>query len=473
VAGLIEMAAEPVGPFTTLSWGWAASEPSAGGLVGFVVVPVVVGVVEVAPLDDPVTPVEVEGDVVGVDVGVVDVDVVDGGVVDGGVVDDGVVDEGVDRAGVVVVVVGPVVEAVVAAGGVDAAAGAMTATGSTTAISGTNSQRRDDRDKSSTPKIVAGGPTRTATVVWCAPRRVRWGVQPGFAGLSDRRLGRPPGPLPVHRTPRPVRDGILELRRTAVDPSPIGRRITASLRAAGCVAAEEEAAELVAAAGGDARALQVLVERRCAGEPLAWLTGSVVFCGRLVTVWPGVYVPRWQSEPLARAAVDRLPERGTAVELCAGAGAIAVVLGRERPRARVVATEIDPRAAACARRNGVEVFEGDLASPLPPELSGRVDVVVAVVPYVPTDELRFLPRDVLAHEPRRALDGGPDGMEHLVRAATAGAHLLARDGSLLLELGGDQAELLTPVLVGLGYRDIEIVEDEDGEPRAVCARRGR
>ena len=153
-----------------------------------------------------------------------------------------------------------------------------------------------------------------------------------------------------------------------------------------------------------------------------------------------------------------------------GAGAIADGPGSGSLGPRVVATEIDPRAAACARANGIEVFEGDLASPLPPDLTARVDVVVAVVPYVPTGELRLLPRDVLAHEPRRALDGGPDGTDLLVRAVAAGAQLLARGGSLLLELGGDQAELLAPVLVESGFSDIEVVEDEDGQPRAAYAR---
>ena len=116
------------------------------------------------------------------------------------------------------------------------------------------------------------------------------------------------------------------------------QRIVAELRAAGCVAAPEEADELLEAAAGDPVRLRALVSRRCAGEPLAWVTGSVRFCGLIVEVWPGVYVPRWQSEHLAEEAARRLPGDGLAVELCAGAGAIASVLGRRRPGARVLAT---------------------------------------------------------------------------------------------------------------------------------------
>jgi release factor glutamine methyltransferase len=246
---------------------------------------------------------------------------------------------------------------------------------------------------------------------------------------------------------------------------------TAQLREAGCVAAREEAAELVEAAGGDVARLRELVARRCSGEPLAWLIGSVRFCGETVFVCPGVYAPRRQSERLALEAVARLPEHGLAVDLCTGAGAIAVVLARRRPLARVVASEIDPLAVECARTNRVEVFEGDMTANLPAELLGQVDVVTAVVPYVPTGELRFLARDVLAYEPRRALDGGEAGTVFLVRAALEAAPLLRAGGSLLLELGGDEADLLRPVLAENGYREVELLVDEEGDPRALCGRR--
>ncbi len=245
---------------------------------------------------------------------------------------------------------------------------------------------------------------------------------------------------------------------------------TAQLKAAGCVAAEEEAAELIEVAAGDLARLADLLARRSVGEPSAWLTGSVRFAGEIVPVCPGVYVPRWQSESMALEAVARLPERGIAVDLCTGAGAIAVVLARRRPLARVVATEIDPLAAACARSNGIEVFEGDMAENLPEALCGQVDVVTAVAPYVPTGELRLLPRDVVDHEPRRALDGGPDGTRSLRLAALAAAGLLRIGGSLLLELGGDQVELLQPVLAEHGYRDLEPLVDGDGDLRALLCR---
>lgn len=249
-----------------------------------------------------------------------------------------------------------------------------------------------------------------------------------------------------------------------------GVAVVERLRQAGCVAAEEEAAELRATAAGDGDLLDALVDRRCTGEPLAWIVGTIRFCGVPVLVHPGVYVPRGQSEPLVWEAVRRLPHDGVAVDLCTGSGAVAVVLARCRPAATVVAGDIDPLAVACARANGVAASASDLASGLPPSSVGRADVVTAVVPYVPSDALPFLPRDVLAHEPRHALDGGPDGTRLLLRAAEAAARLLRPGGSLLLELGGDQAERMGPALSSLGFEDTTVLADEDGDTRAVVAR---
>ena len=188
-------------------------------------------------------------------------------------------------------------------------------------------------------------------------------------------------------------------------------------------------------------------------------------------VRPGVYVPRPQSEPLAGEALARLPRRGLAVDLCTGSGAIAVVLSRGRPGARVLATEVDPLAAACARDNGVEVFVGDMAAAVPDDVRGRVDVVTAVVPYVPSDELRLLPRDVVRYEPQRALDGGADGADLLRRAILESVGLLRSGGSLLLELGGSEADLLAALLAESGYRDVRRLVDEEGDLRGLVARR--
>ena len=242
--------------------------------------------------------------------------------------------------------------------------------------------------------------------------------------------------------------------------------VVARLRVAGCIAAEEEARELVATASRP-DALEAALARREQGEPLAWITGGIEFCGRRVRVDPGVYVPRAQSEELARRAAERLPEHGRAIDLCTGAGAIAAHIQAQVPTASVFAIDIDPVAVACARSNGVRALVGDLTE-LPP-VDGPFDVVTAVPPYVPTGELRLLPPDITRHEPRAALDGGRDGLDVARRVVAVAAHLLAPAGWLFIELGGNQAALLEPDLDAHAFRSIEMWRDGDGDLRGLAA----
>jgi release factor glutamine methyltransferase len=245
--------------------------------------------------------------------------------------------------------------------------------------------------------------------------------------------------------------------------------VSALLAQAGCVASNEEAAELIAAAEGNADRLAEFVGRRVSGEPTAWIVGHILFCGSTVKVNPGVYVPRWQSEPLAERAAALLAEGGVAIDVCTGSGAIGVVLRARCPTARVVGTDSDPASVACARENGIETYLGDLTAPVPPLLKGRVDVLTGVVPYVPSDALGLLARDVLAFEPRHALDGGPNGTRHLIRVADEAVSWLRPGGALLLELGGDQGRELQRHCQHLGFVDVSIVSDEDGEVRSIEA----
>jgi release factor glutamine methyltransferase len=243
--------------------------------------------------------------------------------------------------------------------------------------------------------------------------------------------------------------------------------LAALLAGAGFIAAEEEADELLARAAGDAELLESLLERRLTGEPLAWITGSVVFCGVELRVDPGVYVPRWQSEDLARRAAERLPADGTAIDLCTWTGAMAKTLMAAHPGARVVASDLDERAVACAAANGVEVYRGDLFAPLPPALQGRTDVVVGVVPYVPTPELPLLQRDTFTFESQLSYDGGDDGTEILRRVLDDGRRFLRPGGAVLLELGGEQADAVRDDLERLGYVDVIVVVDEDRDVRGI------
>jgi release factor glutamine methyltransferase len=188
-----------------------------------------------------------------------------------------------------------------------------------------------------------------------------------------------------------------------------------------------------------------------------------------------VFVPRPETEGLADRAASFLRRRASgrpvAVDLCTGSGAIACFLAAEVPGARVLATELDPGALAWARvnaaRNGVELLAGDLDAPLPAELTGRVDVLCANLPYVPSDAIATLPRDVRDHEPRLALDGGSDGLDVLRRLAPRAGHWLAPGGRLLCEIGEDQAEAAVALLAAAGLADLAVHPDLVGRDRVV------
>lgn len=250
-------------------------------------------------------------------------------------------------------------------------------------------------------------------------------------------------------------------------------RARAQLAAAGFIYPADEARLLGAASGRSPERLRELVGRRTTGEPVAWITGWVRFCGVRLTVFPGVYVPRPQTEALARRAARRLPADGLAVDLGTGCGAIARVLMERRPGARVLGTEADPRAAECARANAVEVAGGDLYEGLPSEWRGRLDLIVGSLPYVPDSELPFLAHDVLAFEPRLALEGGPDGLR-VVRPAVLGAgQWLRAGGRVLLELGAGQPEHLREEFARAGLEAVGVLVDSLGDIRGIEAVRAR
>lgn len=233
------------------------------------------------------------------------------------------------------------------------------------------------------------------------------------------------------------------------------------------MAAGAEVAELTDAAGGEIP--DEWVERRERGEPLAWICGSVRFAGRRWRVDPGVYVPRPQTEELARRAAALVPPAGRVLDVCCGSGAIAAHVTAEHPGVWSVGVDVDARAVANARGNGVAAVQGDLASALRPD--GSWDVVTAVAPYVPTAALGLLPRDVVAHEPRRALDGGPAGTTLTEGVIAAAAGLLRPGGHLVVELGGDQARRLVSVCERAGFGAVEVWCDDEGDPRGLVATR--
>jgi release factor glutamine methyltransferase len=215
--------------------------------------------------------------------------------------------------------------------------------------------------------------------------------------------------------------------------------IVARLRAAGCVYAEDEA-RLLTEAAGDKAELDALVSRRAAGEPLEQVVGWASFCGLRIVVEPGVFVPRRRTEFLVAQAATLVRPGDVMLDLCCGAGAIAAAMAATVPGLDVHAADIDAAAVRCARRNVPgAVYQGDLFDPLPVALRGRVAVLAANVPYVPTAEVGTLPAEAREHEPLTALDGGPDGLAVLRRVAAQARTWLAPGGHLLTETSDRQA----------------------------------
>ncbi|MEV5484827.1 MULTISPECIES: putative protein N(5)-glutamine methyltransferase [Streptomyces] len=233
-------------------------------------------------------------------------------------------------------------------------------------------------------------------------------------------------------------------------PPPLSRAtVISTLRAAGCVFAEDEA-ELLISTAHTADELAAMVERRVLGLPLEHVVGWAEFHGLRVTVDPGVFVPRRRTEflvdqaiGLGRRTAARTGRPTVVVDLCCGSGAVGAALAAALDRVELYAADIEPAAVRCARRNvtaaGGEVYEGDLFEALPTGLRGRIDVLVANVPYVPTHEVGLLPPEAREHEPRVALDGGADGLDVLRRVTAAAPQWLAPGGHLLVETSERQA----------------------------------
>jgi release factor glutamine methyltransferase len=222
----------------------------------------------------------------------------------------------------------------------------------------------------------------------------------------------------------------------------IARWVEARLRAAGCVFAEDEARLLISAAATPAD-LTSMVERRAAGEPIEHVVGWAEFCGMRIAVDPGVFVPRRRTEFLVAHAIAVTRPRAVVLDMCCGSGAIGAAIAAAIGSIDLHAVDMDPSAVACAGRNvsavGGEVHEGDLYDVLPASLRGRVDVLVANAPYVPTDAIALLPAEARVHEPRAALDGGSDGFDVQRRVIGEAPPWLAPRSHLLVETSEHQA----------------------------------
>lgn len=258
--------------------------------------------------------------------------------------------------------------------------------------------------------------------------------------------------------------------------------IVDQLRAAGCVFAEDEA-DILLSCARDEDLLAELVARRVAGIPLEQVVGWADFCGVRITVADRVFVPRARTALLVDEATRIVEARRSSgvrrpviVDLCCGSGAVGAVLALRVPDVELHAADIDPAAVRCARSNvtalsiKAEVHEGDLYAALPDRLRGRIDLLAANVPYVPTDEVRLLPAEARLHEHRYALDGGPDGLQVLRRVAGAAPAWLSAGAAVLVEVTRAQACAATEAFSVCGLR-VEVVSRDEPEATVVIGYR--
>lgn len=221
------------------------------------------------------------------------------------------------------------------------------------------------------------------------------------------------------------------------------------------------------------------VRRRAAGEPLQYVTGEVAFRHLVVKVRPGVLIPRPETEVLVDLALEAIADLRSPIvaDPCTGSGCVALSVAQEHPGARVWGTDVSDIAVEVARENAarlalgeaVTIVPGDLLSPLPHDLLGRLHLVVSNPPYIPSALVPGLPAEVAGFEPRVALDGGPDGLDVFRCLAPDAARWLRPGGRFVCELDETRVQTAAEEAVEW-YEEVRVVRDLAGRDRFLAAR---
>lgn len=268
----------------------------------------------------------------------------------------------------------------------------------------------------------------------------------------------------------------------------------AALRKAGIEGAQLEARELVCFACGKSREqlyrdmslyvsgdterrVKELVERRLAGEPVAYIVGEWEFYGIPLTVTSDVLIPRDDTEILAERAIQKAKQVGDGarvLDLCAGSGCVGISVASQVPGCRVVLGELSEGALRVCKQNvrrnelnaRVTCISVDAMKPPVPAL-WDFDVIACNPPYIPTEDIEGLDTSVKDFEPLMALDGGEDGLDYYRFIAAEWKNALRLGGSLIFEVGIGQAAQVEEILAQNGYENIQTVADTQGIWRVV------
>jgi len=222
-----------------------------------------------------------------------------------------------------------------------------------------------------------------------------------------------------------------------------------------------------------------LINRRAAGEPLQYITGEQYFMGFRFLVNPSVLIPRPETELLAERASSHLQAHTNAtrvLDLCTGSGAIAISIAKILPLIKVTASDISEQALGTARKNAFELSVSDRIDFIKSDLFCSIereacekeyDLIVTNPPYIKTDELADLQREIKEHEPLSALDGGADGLDFYRRIAFDARSYLHKNGCLLAEIGAAQTQDVSEIFLSNGFSSVEVFQDLSGRDRIV------
>lgn len=223
-------------------------------------------------------------------------------------------------------------------------------------------------------------------------------------------------------------------------------------------------------------ALEAATARRCAHEPLQYITGMQWFYGYEFHVAPGVLIPRYDTEVLVEQILSAGRPFEHILDLCTGSGCIAITLEKELRPEECIAVDLSGDALAIARENNrrleasVTFLQGDLYEPVQKAGAGKFDLIVSNPPYIPTAVCDTLMPEVRDYEPRLALDGDEDGLACFRRIIRDAGRYLKPDGMMFLEIGSDQGAAVTAMMERQGFQEIEVEKDLAGLDRTVCGR---
>jgi release factor glutamine methyltransferase len=251
------------------------------------------------------------------------------------------------------------------------------------------------------------------------------------------------------------------------------RAVAARLRLAGCVYAEDEAELLITHASNEYE-LSEMIAKREEGIPLEQILGWAEFCGLKVRIAPGVFIPRQRTEFLVSQALALAHPNDVVLDLCCGSGAIGLVILSELRTIKLLASDIDASAIRCAKENldlpGAQVFEADLFDGIPDIWVGKINILVANAPYVPSNAIEMMPRESRLHENRISLDGGTDGLTIQRRIAELAQLWLAPNGYLLVETSERQSTLTSKIFESNGLKT-DIIFSEEHESSVVIGKK--